>query len=290
VLNFFRHVWRTLLPRDFTIALIAFLPVPFIAAQQPTPPPTANMQTAAQTVYYAGPGVTAPELLTAHLIHAAGGHCDRFDRTAVVSAVVDANGATRNISLLHPAGTELDKIASNIAAADRFKPGTYNGAPVSAAISIELKIYSCIELNINEQGKRVYSLQLRGLPDQKVDVQELPSKDGTQAIAGGPPPTARDTGPALYHVGHGVTAPVVLRTVAAELSERAREEKLSGSCLISLIVNEQGIPEDVHVVKSLEPTLDESAVNAVRQYRFGPAMHHGTPVPVMVTIEVNFRL
>jgi TonB family protein len=265
--------------REFAVALLLFLPVPFLAAQQP----------AAPSVYYAGPGVTAPELLPAKLIHAASGHCNKFDRTVLVSAVVDATGAPRDVSLIHPPGTDLDKIATNIATADRFKPATYNGAPVSTSISIELKIYSCIETSTNESGQRVYSLQLRTLPDQKVDLQQPPSKDGALEIAGSPPASG-DPSSAPYHVNHDVTAPVLLKSVEAELSERAREEKISGICLISLIVDANGMPQDVHVIRSLEPTLDESAVNAVRQYRFKPAMHRGAPVAVIITIEVNFRL
>jgi len=36
--------------------------------------------------------------------------------------------------------------------------------------------------------------------------------------------------------------------------------------------------------------LDEKAMEAVRRYRFKPAMNDGKPVPVMITVEVNFRL
>jgi protein TonB len=36
--------------------------------------------------------------------------------------------------------------------------------------------------------------------------------------------------------------------------------------------------------------LDEKAIEAVNQYRFKPAMKDGEPVPVRITVEVNFRL
>jgi TonB family protein len=36
--------------------------------------------------------------------------------------------------------------------------------------------------------------------------------------------------------------------------------------------------------------LDEKALEAVRKYKFKPAMKGGAPVPVMMSIEVNFRL
>jgi protein TonB len=36
--------------------------------------------------------------------------------------------------------------------------------------------------------------------------------------------------------------------------------------------------------------LDEKAVEAVRQYKFKPSMYQGKPVPVEITIEVNFHI
>jgi TonB family protein len=45
------------------------------------------------------------------------------------------------------------------------------------------------------------------------------------------------------------------------------------------------------VVRALGMGLDEKALDAVRQFKFKPAMKDGkTPVPVTITIEVNFRL
>jgi TonB family protein len=45
------------------------------------------------------------------------------------------------------------------------------------------------------------------------------------------------------------------------------------------------------VVRALGMGLDEKALEAVKKYKFKPAMKEGrTPVPVMITVEVNFRL
>ena len=80
-------------------------------------------------------------------------------------------------------------------------------------------------------------------------------------------------------------------TPEAEFSDEARRAKYQGVCLISLIVDAQGNPQNPHVVRPLGMGLDEKALEAVRKYKFKPAMKDGkTPVPVMITIEVNFRL
>ena len=60
---------------------------------------------------------------------------------------------------------------------------------------------------------------------------------------------------------------------------------------MSFTVGPDGRPRDIHVKQSLGMGLDEKAMEAVRQYKFKPAMKDGkTPVPVELTIEVNFRL
>jgi protein TonB len=98
-------------------------------------------------------------------------------------------------------------------------------------------------------------------------------------------------GGGLYRVGNGVTAPVALNNVEAEFSDEARRAKYQGVCLISLIVDAQGNPQNPRVVRALGMGLDEKALEAVRKYKFKPAMKDGkTPVPVMITVEVNFRL
>lgn len=100
-----------------------------------------------------------------------------------------------------------------------------------------------------------------------------------------------NAGGGLYQVGGGVSAPVPVYTPEAEFSDEARRAKYQGVCLISVIVDAQGNPQDPRVVRALGMGLDEKALEAVRKYKFKPAMKDGrTPVPVRITIEVNFRL
>ena len=105
------------------------------------------------------------------------------------------------------------------------------------------------------------------------------------------PGTGGGAGGGLYHVGGGVSAPVPLNSVEAEFSDEARRAKYQGVCLISLIVDAQGNPQNPRVVRALGMGLDEKALDAVRKYKFKPAYKQGLgPVPVMITVEVNFRL
>ena len=97
-------------------------------------------------------------------------------------------------------------------------------------------------------------------------------------------------GGGIERVGGLVSAPVALNSVEAEFSDEARRAKYQGVVLVAVIVDAQGNPQNPRVVRSLGMGLDEKAIEAVRKYKFKPAMKGKTPVAVMINVEVNFRL
>jgi TonB family protein len=94
----------------------------------------------------------------------------------------------------------------------------------------------------------------------------------------------------IYHVGHGVTAPRLTHSVDAEFTQKAKQAKYQGVSVVQCVVDTNGMPQHVHTVRKLRMGLDEKAIEAVRQYRFQPGTLDGKPVPVAITIEVNFHL
>jgi protein TonB len=100
-----------------------------------------------------------------------------------------------------------------------------------------------------------------------------------------------NTGGGLEKIGGGVSAPQALNQVEAEFSDEARRAKYQGICVVQLIVDAQGNPQNPKVVRALGMGLDEKAIEAVKKYKFKPAYKQGKgPVPVMINVEVNFRL
>lgn len=93
-----------------------------------------------------------------------------------------------------------------------------------------------------------------------------------------------------YHVGDGVSAPSVAQKVDPEYTEEARKAKISGPVLLKLTVGVDGMAHDISVVRGLDSGLDLKAVEAVQKWHFNPGMLKGEPVPVLATIEINFRL
>ncbi len=81
----------------------------------------------------------------------------------------------------------------------------------------------------------------------------------------------------------------MISSVDPEYTSQARAAKFSGKCLVALTIDTQGNPTNVHVEKLIGMGLDENAINAVKQYRFTPAMQDGVPIAKRVHIEVNFR-
>ncbi len=69
----------------------------------------------------------------------------------------------------------------------------------------------------------------------------------------------------------------------------AKKEKINGNVLVALIVGKDGVPKHVAIKKGLRPDFDQSAIDAVKQYRFKPALLHGNAVEYPLFIEVNFQ-
>ncbi len=97
-------------------------------------------------------------------------------------------------------------------------------------------------------------------------------------------------GGGVFKVGGGVSAPRALSTPDPEYSEEARKAKYQGTVVLWLIVDQNGHPQQVRVARSLGMGLDQKAIEAVKQWKFEPAMKDGKPVAVQINVEVNFRL
>jgi TonB family protein len=97
-------------------------------------------------------------------------------------------------------------------------------------------------------------------------------------------------GGGVFKVGGGISAPKPVSTPEAQYTEEARNAKTQGTCILWLIVDTEGHPRDIRVVHGLGHGLEAKAVEAVKQWRFAPAMKDGKPVNVQISVEVGFKL
>ena len=113
---------------------------------------------------------------------------------------------------------------------------------------------------------------------------------GSGSGAGVGPGSGGGFGGGAYRIGGGVSAPVPLFKPDPEYSEEARKAKFQGSVILQIVVDENGNPKDIKVIRPLGLGLDEKAIEAVQKWRFRAGVLNGKPVPVRANVEVNFRL
>ena len=101
---------------------------------------------------------------------------------------------------------------------------------------------------------------------------------------------AQTTFPGVYRVKEGTTAPRALYSPDPEYSEDARKTKYQGTAVLGLTVGGDGLPYDVCVLNAVGHGLDEKSIEAVKQWKFQPAVKDGHTVPVRLSVETDFRL
>ncbi|HXF12475.1 MAG TPA: energy transducer TonB [Terriglobales bacterium] len=99
-------------------------------------------------------------------------------------------------------------------------------------------------------------------------------------------------GSPIYRAGQAgdVAPPKVVRKSEPAYTDEARSFKLQGTIQVRLIVNKDGSPENIQIVKPLGLGLDDEAVRAIQKWRFKPGSLKGVPVATLIDVEVDFRL
>jgi protein TonB len=90
-------------------------------------------------------------------------------------------------------------------------------------------------------------------------------------------------------VGQGVREPRKILDVVPIYPPLALSARVQGPVILEAVINERGVVERVKVLGSIA-LLDAAAVDAVSRWRYTPTLLNGTPVAVLMTITINFRL
>lgn len=88
----------------------------------------------------------------------------------------------------------------------------------------------------------------------------------------------------------GIKAPKLNQSTEPAYLAMARELGVIGTTVLWLVVDEQGHPQRIRVLRPLGVGLDDEAVATVRQWTFHPGERAGKPVAVQVNVEVNFAV
>ena len=93
---------------------------------------------------------------------------------------------------------------------------------------------------------------------------------------------------AAVRVGGKIEAPIKMNDVQPIYPAIARSAHVAGAVTIEATIGTDGKVIDAKVVRSI-PLLDQAALDAVRQWEYRPTFLNGVPVPVLVTVTVNFK-
>ena len=85
-----------------------------------------------------------------------------------------------------------------------------------------------------------------------------------------------------------LTAPQVQHKVEAKLTSFAERDRLQGNMLLRIVVDAEGVPRRIYVVRPLGYGMEERGVEAVAKWRFTPAMKDGKAVAAGVVVQLDF--
>jgi periplasmic protein TonB len=91
-------------------------------------------------------------------------------------------------------------------------------------------------------------------------------------------------------ISQGVTQGMVLRRVQPAYPQMAKIARVQGAVVLAAIIGKDGTIQNLHVVSTASPLLNQAAIDAVKQWRYRPYILNGEPVEVDTTVTVNFTL
>lgn len=91
-------------------------------------------------------------------------------------------------------------------------------------------------------------------------------------------------------VSAGVTQGMIIHKVQPAYPQMAKIARVQGPVVLAAIIGKDGTIQNLHVVSSASPLLNQAAIDAVKEWRYKPYILNGEPVEVETTIQVNFTL
>jgi TonB family protein len=176
----------------------------------------------------------------------------------VLTTIVGVDGKPTATEVVRSGGEAFDASAINAVSQCRFAPGGLNGKAVPVRIDVEVPFRSS---------------GVQAVPRVIVAERDLP-----------PPPPSQGKKPPSY------SPPILIHTADADFVDPDARHPYPAVAIVTVLVNAEGLPTEVRVVRGLGFGMDEKAVAAVKKYRFLPAMNKGKVVEARRSVEVKFPL
>jgi len=87
-----------------------------------------------------------------------------------------------------------------------------------------------------------------------------------------------------------ITPPRQIHSPKPKYPKTERKAGHEGTVTLRLVVSTDGVPLGIRISQTLSPDFDKAAIDAVKQWKFSPAMKDGKPVAVAITMKIEFHL
>jgi len=195
-----------------------------------------------------------------------------------------------------PPTAEIDAAKAAITAAGTAGAGDYAAASLKAAedaqaaLDAELKAQEANWFKSYDKAKQL-ALAAKEAGD-KATADAVAAKEKAAAAAAKEKADAEErakAAAAAVRVGGKIKQPAKTKDVKPEYPAAAQSAKVQGAVIIEATIGADGKVIDAKVLRSVR-MLDQAALDAVKQWEYSPTLLNGKPVPVKMTVTVNFKL
>jgi TonB family protein len=212
-------------------------------------------------------------------------------RAIVLSLAITGTGcASPPNADVDAAKAAVDKAATD--GAGQYAPESLKAAQdAQAALEVELKVQEDKWFKSYDKTKELAAAAKAAGDKAAADAVAGKAKADAVAAKAKADAAARTKAKlAAVRIGRGggqITTPTKIKDVKPVYPAIARSARVAGMVMIEATIGPDGKVIDAKVVRSI-PLLDQAALDAVRQWEYTPPLLNGVPVPVLVTVTINF--
>jgi protein TonB len=193
-----------------------------------------------------------------------------------------------------PPSTEVDAAKASVekataAGASQYAPDSLKAAQdAEAALDAELKAQDEKWVKSYDKAKELAAAAKTAADKAATDATAAKDKAEAAKMAARKRDEARAAAKAsAVRVGGKIKPPVKIKDVPPVYPAIAKTAKVSGVVIIEATIGADGNVADTKVLRSV-PMLDQAALDAVQQWEYTPSTQDGKPIPVVMTVTVNF--
>jgi periplasmic protein TonB len=133
-------------------------------------------------------------------------------------------------------------------------------------------------------------------PDSKVErglvlkLSRAQEQGNVQAAQGERAAYPQPLNPRQLRIGGEAQESKLIRKVQPVYPVSAKAARVQGKVLLETVISAEGVPQEIRVISSPSDDLTQSALDAVRQWRYSSTLLNGAPVEVVTDVLVNYTL